>query len=132
GATLAYRSNAELTFHVGEVTAALDPRWELTEPPGGGDRHRSFIRGTRAEIRVEQDAETGFRRRLSVIPAGDGSRVRAALARAVTSWQDAHPGLAVVEAGGGGGARGAPAPAGGAPRPLPPLPGGVPPPGRPP
>ncbi|HMB35214.1 MAG TPA: putative oxidoreductase C-terminal domain-containing protein [Methylomirabilota bacterium] len=99
GATLAYRSNAELTFRVGEVTAALDTRWELTEPPGGGDRHRSLIRGTRAEIRVEQDVETGFRRRLSVIPAGDGSRVRAALARAVTSWQNAHPGLAVVEAG---------------------------------
>ena len=99
GATLAYRSNAELTFRVGEVTAALDTRWELTEPPGGGDRHRSLIRGTRAEIRVEQDVGTGFRRRLSVIPAGDGSPVRATLARAVTSWQDAHPGLAVVEAG---------------------------------
>ena len=99
GATLAYRSNAELTFRVGEVTAALDTRWELTEPLGGGDRHRSLIRGTRAEIRVEQDADAGFRRRLSVIPAGDASRVRAALARAVASWQDAHPGLEVVEAG---------------------------------
>ena len=100
GATLAYRSNAELTFRLGEVTAALDTRWEPTEPPGGGDRHRSLIRGTRAEIRVEQHEGTSFRRRLSVVPVRGGSGVREALARAVASWQGDHPGLEVVESEG--------------------------------
>jgi len=97
GATLAYRSNAELTFRLGEVTVALDTRWEPTEPPGGGDRHRSLIRGTRAEILVEQHEGTSFRRRLSVVPVRRGSGVREALARAVASWQGEHPGLEVVE-----------------------------------
>jgi len=97
GVTLAYRSNAELTFRLGEVTAALDTRWEPTEPPGGGDRHRSLIRGTRAEIRVEQHEDTGFRRRLSVAPVRGNSSVREALARAVASWQGEHPGLEIVE-----------------------------------
>jgi len=100
GATLAYRSNAELTFRLGEVTATLDTRWEPTEPPGGGDRHRSLIRGTRAEIRVEQHEGTGFRRRLSVVPVSGGSGVREALAHAVASWQGEHPGLEVVESDG--------------------------------
>ena len=100
GATLAYRCNAELTFRLGEMTAALDTRWEPTEPPGGGDSHRSLIRGTRAEIRVEQHEGTGFRRRLSIVPLRDGSRVRDTLARAVESWQGEHPGLEVVEVGG--------------------------------
>jgi len=99
GARLAYRSNAELTFRLGEVTAALDTHWELTEPPGGGDRHRSLIRGTRAEIRVEQHEGTGFRRRLSVAPMGNASRVRDTLACAMESWQGEHPGLEIVEMG---------------------------------
>ena len=66
GDELAYRANAELAFRLGAVTAALDTRWDLSAPPGGGDTHRSVIRGTRAEILVEQHAGTGFRRRLSV------------------------------------------------------------------
>jgi predicted dehydrogenase len=100
GATLAYRSNAELTFRLGDVTAALDTRWEPTEPSGGGDRHRSLIRGTRAEICVEQHEGTGFRRRLSVVPLREGAGVQEALARAVASWQGEHPGLDVVESEG--------------------------------
>src|SRR5262249_55580436 len=71
--------------------------------------------------------DTGFRRRLSVIPAGDGSRVRAALARAVESWQDAHPGLEVVEARAACEVRGPREPGVGAEGRFPPLVGGVPP-----
>jgi hypothetical protein len=99
GDELAYRANAELAFRLGAVTAALDTRWDLSAPPGGGDTHRSVIRGTRAEILVEQHEGTGFRRRLSVVPLGDGDGVRAALANAVAAWQTAHPGLDVLAAG---------------------------------
>ncbi|HEV8227987.1 MAG TPA: putative oxidoreductase C-terminal domain-containing protein [Methylomirabilota bacterium] len=99
GDELAYRANAELAFRLGAVTAALDTRWDLSTPPGGGDTHRSVIRGTRAEILVEQHEGTGFRRRLSVVPLGDGDGVRAALANAVAAWQTAHPGLDVLAAG---------------------------------
>ena len=99
GDELAYRANAELAFRLGAVTAALDTRWDLSAPPGGGDTHRSVIRGTRAEILVEQHAGTGFRRRLSVLPVRDGDDVRAGLANAVAGWQAAHPGLSIVAAG---------------------------------
>jgi hypothetical protein len=101
GSELAYRGNAELSFRLGAATAALYTRWDLCAPSGGGDTHRAVIRGTLAEIRVEQHAETGFRRRLTVIPRGNRNRIRAALERSVASWQDEHPGLAVSEVGAG-------------------------------
>lgn len=99
GGDLAYRANAELSFRLGAVTAALDTRWELTAPAGGGDTHRSVIRGTRAEILVEQHEGTGFRRRLSIVPRPEAGGGRAALAKAVAAWQGEYPGLAVSDAG---------------------------------
>jgi predicted dehydrogenase len=99
GDELAYRANAELAFRLGRVTAALDTRWDLSAPPGGGDTHRSVIRGTRAEILIEQHAGTGFRRRLSVLPVRDGDDVRAALTNAGAAWQAELPGLSIVPAG---------------------------------
>lgn len=99
GEELAYRANAELAFRVGAVSAALHTRWDLSAPSVGGDTHRSVIRGTRAEIRVEQHEGTGFRRRLSVVPRGEVDHVRGALASAVAAWQEAYPGIGVVAAG---------------------------------
>lgn len=93
GSELAYRGNAALAFRAGPVRVALDTRWELSAPPGGGDTHRSVLRGTRSLIRIEQGPATGFHRRLSIEPRGEPDRVRAALTRALAAWQGAHPGL---------------------------------------
>jgi predicted dehydrogenase len=101
GSDLSYYGNAELSFRLGGVAVVLDTRWDLSAPPGGGDRHRTVIRGTRAEIRVEQDASTGFRRRLSVIPRVDAERLRSALERTVTAWQSEHPGVGLAAASSG-------------------------------
>jgi len=98
GAELAYRGNAQLSFRAGPVRVALDTRWELSTPPGGGDAHRSMIRGTRSVIRVEQGPATGFRRHLSVEPRGEPGPVQAALERALAAWSDAHPGLSLAPA----------------------------------
>jgi hypothetical protein len=80
---------------------ALDTRWELSAPPGGGDAHRSVIRGTRSVIRVEQGPATGFRRRLSVEPRGEPAPVQGALERALAAWSGAHPGLSLSAAASG-------------------------------
>jgi predicted dehydrogenase len=95
GSELSYRCNAGLSFRLAGVTVALDTRWDLSTPAGGGDAHRTIIRGTRAEIRVEQGPLTGFRRRLTVMPGRDADRLRAALDRAVAAWQGEHPGVAL-------------------------------------
>lgn len=101
GSELAYRGNAALAFRAGPVRVALDTRWDLSAPPGGGDTHRSVLRGTRSLVRVEQGPATGFHRRLSVEPRGEPARVEAALTRALAAWQSTHPGLSLAPAAAG-------------------------------
>jgi predicted dehydrogenase len=101
GDALAYAGNAELSFRLHGVEVHLATRWDLTEPPGGGDAHSATVTGTVARVRVEQGPHTGFRRRLSVEPRGDGSRLAVALQRALTAWQKDYPGLAAVPSPGG-------------------------------
>ena len=96
GDALAYAGNAELAFRLRGVEVHLTTRWDLTEPPGGGDEHSATIVGTASRVRIEQSRATGFRRRLVVEPRGSGSRIGAALGRAMTAWQPEHPGLAAV------------------------------------
>jgi predicted dehydrogenase len=83
---LAYFANAQLSFRLRDVTVAITTRWDLTEPPGSGDRHGARLRGTRAEIRVEQGPHTGFQRRLFVEPNPTEPGVGSALERAVAGW----------------------------------------------
>ena len=101
GSELAYRGNAALAFRAGPVRVALDTRWDLSAPSGGGDTHRSLLRGTRSLVRVEQGPATGFRRRLSIEPRDEPDRVEAALRRALAAWQGTHPGLSVEPAAAG-------------------------------
>ncbi len=101
GSELAYRGNAALSFRAGSVRVALDTRWDLSAPPGGGDTHRSVMRGTRSLVRVEQGPATGFHRRLSIEPRGEPERVEAALTRALAAWQGTHPGLSLAPAAAG-------------------------------
>jgi predicted dehydrogenase len=96
GDVLAYAGNAELSFRLRGVGVHLTTRWDLTEPAGGGDANSATVAGTEAHLRVEQGPRTGFQRRLFVEPRGHGSRLGAALQRAMTAWQPDYPGLAAV------------------------------------
>ena len=92
---LAYYGNGELCFRLRGARVRLTTRWDLSTPEGGGDTYEGTLRGTRADIRVEQTARTGFRRRLRVEPRPGASRVGEALARAVAVGQVRFPGLSV-------------------------------------
>ncbi|HUK64055.1 MAG TPA: putative oxidoreductase C-terminal domain-containing protein, partial [Dongiaceae bacterium] len=96
GDALAYAGNAELSFRAGRVAVHLTTRWDLTEPPGGGDAHSATITGTASRVRIEQGPGTGFRRRLWVEPRGPAERLERALKRAVAAWQAEHPGLEIA------------------------------------
>ncbi len=96
GDVLAYAGNAELAFRMRGVGVHLHTRWDLTEPPGGGDAHSATVVGTEARVRVEQGPHTGFRRRLVVEPRGNAAPIGAALERALAAWRPEYPGLAAV------------------------------------
>jgi hypothetical protein len=101
GDDLSYLSNAELDFTVDDVRVHASTRWDLTAPAGGGDTHRARLRGTRADIHVEQSADTGWRRRLRVVPRPGTTSVEAALRHWVERAQLALPGVALDTAGSG-------------------------------
>jgi predicted dehydrogenase len=79
--------NAELTYRLRGATVRAATRWEVSSPPGGGDTSRLVLRGRAAEIRVEQSAETGFRRRVVVEGRGDTTDLARHLARVLTGGE---------------------------------------------
>jgi hypothetical protein len=101
GDWLEYPGNAELVFRCGQALVAASTRWDLTAQPGGGDHHRAHLRGTRADVQVEQNADTGWRRRLVVKPRPGTSGVDQALRARVASWQSRLPGLDAARLGDG-------------------------------
>jgi predicted dehydrogenase len=99
GDALNYRCNAELVYRIGRVTARAATRWDLSPPPGGGDASHSVAHGTRADIRLEQSARTGHRRRVFVEPRTDTAGIARLLRDTITTWRAELPGLEVAPAG---------------------------------
>ena len=99
GDGLSYRCNAELVYRIGRVTATASTRWELTSPPGGADASRNVAHGTRADVRLEQSARTGYRRRVFVEPRAEGAAFAQALRETIMGWQAELPGVEIVPAG---------------------------------
>lgn len=60
--------------------------------------HRAVLRGTRADLTVDQGPATRFQTGLTVQPAQVAAGYAAALSRAVASLQASFPGLAVEPA----------------------------------
>jgi len=98
---LQYLCNAGIEYKLRGVPVQIESLWNLAVPEGGGDTHYGVLRGTRAELVVDQGPETGFLTRLTVRPAGSNSRgYEKILARAVGELQGAFPGIG-YEADGG-------------------------------
>jgi predicted dehydrogenase len=96
---LSYRCNAELVYRIGRVTASASTRWNLAPSPSGGDATQTRVRGTRADVRLEQSANTGHRRKVFVESHTDPAGFARDLREAVATWQAALPGLDMVPAG---------------------------------
>src|SRR2546425_1753068 len=91
GDALSYRCNAELVYRIGRVTASAATRWNLSPLPGEGDASHSVAHGTRADIRLEQSARTGHRRRVFLESRTDAAGVARALRDTVTAWPGELP-----------------------------------------
>jgi len=101
GDALSYRCNAELVYRIGKLTASAATRWELSPSASVADTSRNVAHGTRADVRLEQSARTGYRRRVFVEPHGDAAAVGRALRDAIAAWQAELPGVGLVEADAG-------------------------------
>ena len=68
GDVLNYFCNGELIYRLKGVPVHLREIWNLDEPPGGGDTHRSLVKGTRSDLMIRQLPEHGYKTELLVVP----------------------------------------------------------------
>jgi len=94
GGALQYLCNAEIAYRLRGVPVRIESRWDLAIPEGGGDTHYAAVRGTRADLVVEQGPETGFLTSLVVRPVAPGKGFEEALAGAARTLHPGFPGLA--------------------------------------
>ena len=92
---LNYFCNGELIYHLKGVPVHLREIWNLDEPPGGGDTHRSLIKGTRSDLMIRQLPEQGFKTELLIVPRGNKIQVEETVQDCLEKWSHRYPGLSV-------------------------------------
>jgi len=97
---LSYLCNAAMSFRLRGIAVAIESRWALAVPEGGGDTHYALVRGTAADLIVEHSGRTHYVTELTVRPVDGGAGYATALGSAIESLQGAFPGLGIEPSAG--------------------------------
>jgi predicted dehydrogenase len=92
---LSYLCNAAISFRLRDIAVAIESRWALSVPEGGGDTHYAVVSGTAANLIVEQSGRTHYVTELTVRPVDGGAGYAAAIGNAIDSLQGAFPGVGI-------------------------------------
>ena len=98
---LEYFCNTLVSYSLRGVHTKLNVIWDWEAPPGAGDTHFAYYRGTRARVEVRQTRADRYRPELYIIPA-DGARQADVLAAAqakIAALQREYPGVGVEDRG---------------------------------
>jgi predicted dehydrogenase len=93
GEVLRLLCNASIDFRLRGVPVRIESIWELAAPKGAGDMNYVAVRGTGANLVIEQNERTGFLPELSASPVSD--KGKGALADRVASLQSRFHGLGI-------------------------------------
>lgn len=85
-AKLDYYCNGQVSYALRGVHVKLDVLWRYEAPPGTGDTHFAWFRGSRSRIEIRQGKEEKYRPELFVIPNDPSDKE--SLARALGRWID--------------------------------------------
>jgi predicted dehydrogenase len=98
---LEYFCNTAVSYTLRGTHVGLNVIWDWEAPPGAGDSHFAYYRGTRARVEIRQGHAERYRPELYVIPgsAADKPDVVAALQKRLGSLQTAYPGVALADQG---------------------------------
>ncbi len=99
GGALQYLCNAGIRYRLRGIPVQIESLWNLAIPENGGDTHYGVLRGTRAELTVDQGADTGFKTQLTVRPKSNDRRYEDALDRAMAALQAEFPGVGYAAEG---------------------------------
>lgn len=95
-------SNGEINYTLKGVHAKASVIWNYEAPEGGGDTHYSIMRGTNANLIIQQGKDENYQPTLYVENNGKVSQedFLAALQTAVDGFQTNYPGIAIVKSDG--------------------------------
>ncbi len=98
---LEYFCNTLVSYAVRGVHTKLNVIWDWEAPPGSGDTHFAFYRGTRARIEVRQTKADRYLPSLYVVPASASVKgdVLAAVRARIQAVQKEYPGVSVEDLG---------------------------------
>ena len=86
--------NGEIQYRLRGVPVRQRAEWGQREPDGGGDVHRTTVRGEHAVLTARNGPETDFRGELHVAPRDPGAGFEARLSERLAAWEATMPGLA--------------------------------------
>jgi predicted dehydrogenase len=98
---LEYFCNTLVTYAVRGIHTKLSVIWDWEPPPGSGDTHFAFYKGSRSRVEIRQSKEAGIRPELYVVPASAEakSQVLSAVQAKITALQREYPGIGVEDRG---------------------------------
>jgi len=98
---LEYFCNTLVSYTLRGAHVMLDVIWDWEAPPGAGDSHFAYYRGSRARVEIRQGEAEKHRPELYVVPdsAADRAAVRAAVEKRLAAVQSQYPGVSVVDSG---------------------------------
>ena len=97
GDTLKLFSNGEFSYNIKGIPVKLSVIWALQAPEGGGDTHKSVMKGKVSDLIIDQGPQTGNKPELFVQPHGNIGQFETVLKRAVAALN--YNGLSVVKDG---------------------------------
>lgn len=97
--TLKVYANGQIDYTLNDINVRLLVKWNYMAPEGGGDTHYAVIKGTKADIIIEQGAAQGYKPMLYAQAKGEDKAAFASnLKSAIEKLNAKYPGLSVVEA----------------------------------
>ncbi len=90
-------ANGEINYKIKSVYARVSVVWNYKAPEGGGDTHYSMMRGTRANLIIQQGREQDYKPTLYIEPVGkiNVDEYTGLLSEAVRIMQTKYPGVEV-------------------------------------
>jgi predicted dehydrogenase len=100
--TLEYFCNTLVSYTVRDAHVTLNVIWDWEAPPGAGDSHFAYYRGSRSKVEVRQGAAEKHRPELYVVPntPSDKAAVLAAVQKKLAAVQARYPEVGVTDLGG--------------------------------
>jgi predicted dehydrogenase len=98
---LEYFCNTFASYTLRGANVSLNVIWDWEAPPGAGDSHFAYYRGSRARIEIRQGTAEKYLPEVYIVPnaPGDKAPVLAAVQKKVAGLQDKYPGVGVSDLG---------------------------------